>query len=278
MTAQSLSGQVLVITGAAGGLGSATAIECSARGGVVVLVDVDAAGLARVAATMPGECDTHELDVRDAEACDRVVEEILTTRRRIDIVWANAGVSDYGPIDLLPEGTWQRIIDINLIGAHNIVRAALPAVMESEGYVAFTCSWASFAHQPGHSAYAAAKAGLEAFANSLRLELSGTGVRVGSFHPGWIDTTLVTKKLDQPAFAALLRALPGPFGAVTHTDKIVPHFVRALENRSSRMVYPRAGRILLVLRSVLTTAPFTARSRAIAPEIRRLSKRDMTRS
>lgn len=278
MTASSLSGQVLVITGAAGGLGSATAFECSARGGVVVLADVDAAGLARVAATMPGECDTYELDVRDAEACNRMVEQILATRRRIDIVWANAGVSDYGPIDLLPEGTWQRIIDINLIGAHNIVRAALPAVMKAEGYVAFTCSWASFAHQPGHSAYAAAKAGLEAFANSLRLELSGTGVRVGSFHPGWIDTTLVTNKMSQPAFVALLQALPGPFGAVTHTDRIVPHFVRALENRSSRMIYPRAGRLLLALRAVLTTAPFTARSRAIAPEIRRLSARDMTRS
>ncbi|MDV7243453.1 MULTISPECIES: SDR family NAD(P)-dependent oxidoreductase [Rhodococcus] len=271
MSSSPLAGSVIVVTGAAGGIGSATAVECSRRGAVVVLLDVDAVGLARVAATMTGPCTTHVLDVRDADACERVVESILVERGAIDIVWANAGVSEYGPIDLLPDGAWKRIIDINLIGAHNIVRAALPAVLESGGYVAFTCSWASFAHQPGHAAYAAAKAGLEAFANSLRLELSGTGVRVGSFHPGWIDTALVTGKMAQPAFAALLDALPGPFGAVTPIEKIVPHFVRALEERSSRMVYPRSGRILLALRSFLPTRAFTARSRAAAPEIRRLA-------
>ena len=275
MNPSSLISSVIVITGGAGGLGSATAAECSARGAVVVLLDVDADALERAARGVPGDCDTHVLDVTDADACQRVVDRILVERGKIDVVWANAGVSLYGPVDLLPGGAWKRIIDVNLIGAHNIVRAALPAVISSQGYVAFTCSWASFAHQPGHSGYAAAKAGLEAFANSLRLELAGTGVGVGSFHPGWIDTAMVTGKMTQPAFAALLDALPGPFGTVTSVDRIVPHFVRALERRSSRMIYPRAGRVLLALRAVLTTAPFTARSRAAAPEIRRLAARDV---
>jgi NAD(P)-dependent dehydrogenase (short-subunit alcohol dehydrogenase family) len=273
-----LTGMVLVVTGAAGGIGSATARACSERGATVVLLDVDEGGLARTAQSLVGDCDTHVLDVRDADACRRVIDTVVADRGRIDIVWANAGVSEYGPVDLLPEGAWKRVVDINLIGAHNIVRAALPAVMASRGYVAFTCSWASFAHQPGHTAYAAAKAGLEAFADSLRLELSGTGVRVGSLHPGWIDTAMVTGKMERPAFAALLAALPGPFGAVTPLDDIVPHIVRSLERRSARMVYPRVGRVLLVLRAALPTRVFTARSRAAAPEIRRLATEDMTRS
>ncbi|MBY6682845.1 SDR family NAD(P)-dependent oxidoreductase [Rhodococcus sp. BP-149] len=274
----SLDGQVLVVTGAAGGIGSATARRCSDLGAIVVLLDVDEGGLTRTARSLTGPCDTHVLDVRDADACRRVIDTVVAERGRVDIVWANAGVSEYGPLDLLPDGAWKRMIDINLVGAHNIVRAALPAVLVSRGHIAFTCSWASFAHQPGHSGYAAAKAGLEAFANALRLELSGTGVRVGSLHPGWIDTSMVTGKMAQPAFAALLAALPGPFGAVSPVDDIVPHIVRALERRSSRMVYPRAGRVLLVLRAALPTAPFTARSRAAAPRIRALAARDVRRS
>lgn len=275
MHTSSLTDSVIVITGGAGGLGLATAVQCSARGAVVVLLDADADALARAACSVLGPCDTHVLDVADADACRQVVDRITAERRRIDVIWANAGVSQFGPVDLLPDGAWKRMIDVNLIGAHNVVRAALPAVMASHGYVAFTCSWASFANQPGHTAYSASKAGLEAFANSLRLELAGTGVRVGTFHPGWIDTAMVRGKISQPAFAALLAALPGPFGRVTPADDITPHFVRALERRPSRMVYPRAGRLLLAFRAVLNTAPFTARSRAVAPEIRRLSALDV---
>ena len=272
MRTSSLAGQVLVITGGAGGLGAAAAAMAAERGARVVLLDRDGDALARAASTIPADVATYVLDVTDRAACAEVVGEVIADHGRIDVVWANAGVSVFGPVDTLADGAWQRVIDVNLVGAHNIVRAALPAVLATRGYIAMTCSWASFAHQPGHSAYAAAKAGLEAFADSLRLELSGTGVDVGSFHPGWIDTTMVTGKLEsQPAFAALLRALPGPFGAVSTVEAITPHLVSAIERRASRMIYPRVGWALLVGRAVLQTSVFTHRSREVAPEIRRLS-------
>ncbi|OZC41649.1 hypothetical protein CH286_27175 [Rhodococcus sp. WWJCD1] len=267
-----LTGKVILITGGAGGLGSASAAMCAERGADVVLLDRDEEALARAAEAIRGRVDTYVLDVTDAAACAKVTAQIVAKYGRVDIVWANAGVSVFGPVDLLPDGAWKRVLDVNLVGAHNIVRAALPELLRSRGYIAMTCSWASFAHQPGHSAYSAAKAGLEAFANSLRLELSGTGVDVGSLHPGWIDTTMVTGKLKgQPAFAALLDALPGPFGSVATTASITPHLVDALERRAARMIYPRVGWALLFTRSALQTSLFTRRSRAIAPKIRRLS-------
>ncbi|KQS00572.1 hypothetical protein ASG12_06740 [Williamsia sp. Leaf354] len=272
MTAQPLPGQVVVITGGAGGLGVAAARVCAERGAVVVLLDRDADALARAESSIPGLGSTHVLDVTDRSACVRVIDEVVARHGRIDVVWANAGVSVFGPVDALADGEWQRVIDINLIGAHNIVRAGLRPILASRGYIAMTCSWASFAHQPGHSAYAAAKAGLEAFADSLRLELAGTGVAVGAFHPGWIDTAMVTGKLEQPAFAALLRALPAPFGTVSTVDAITPHLVSAIERRVSRMIYPRVGWALLAGRAVLQTSVFTRRSRTVAPEIRRLSE------
>ncbi|GAA1457010.1 SDR family NAD(P)-dependent oxidoreductase [Williamsia maris] len=272
MNPSPVAGQVLVITGGAGGLGAAAARMAAERGARVVLLDRDADALARAAADIPVDVGTYVLDVTDPAACTRVIDEVIADHGRIDVVWANAGVSVFGPVDSLADGDWQRVIDVNLVGAHNIVRAALPAVLSSRGYVAMTCSWASFAHQPGHSAYAAAKAGLEAFADSLRLELSGTGVDVGSFHPGWIDTAMVSGKLEtQPAFAALLGALPGPFGAVSTVDAITPHLVSAIERRASRMIYPRVGWGLLLARAALQTSVFTHRSRKVAPEIRRLS-------
>lgn len=272
----SLAGKVVVITGGGGGLGAASAALCAQRRAVVVLLDRDRDALAAAASGITGGVATHVLDVTDEAACARVVDQIVADHGGIDIVWANAGVSVFGPVDLLAAGAWKRVIDVNLVGAHNIVRAALPAVMRSRGYIAMTASWASFAHQPGHTAYAAAKAGLEAFADSLRLELAGTGVDVGSFHPGWIDTPMVTSKIkEQPAFSALLDALPGPFGSISTTEEIVPHLVRALERRSARMIYPRVGWALLIMRSALATSVFTRRSRAAAPEIRRRSAVDV---
>lgn len=272
----SLAGKVVVITGGGGGLGAASAALCAQRRAVVVLLDRDRDALAAAASGIKGGVATHVLDVTDEAACARVVDQIVADHGGIDIVWANAGVSVFGPVDLLAAGAWKRVIDVNLVGAQNIVRAALPAVMRSRGYIAMTASWASFAHQPGHTAYAAAKAGLEAFADSLRLELAGTGVDVGSFHPGWIDTPMVTSKIkEQPAFSALLDALPGPFGSISTTEEIVPHLVRALERRSARMIYPRVGWALLIMRSALATSVFTRRSRAAAPEIRRRSAVDV---
>ncbi|MGU3292687.1 SDR family NAD(P)-dependent oxidoreductase [Williamsia sp. M5A3_1d] len=274
MSRHSVAGQVVVITGGAGGLGVAAARGLASRGAVVALLDRDADALERAAASIGGKVSTHVLDVTDPQACARVIAEVVDEHGRIDVLWANAGVSVFGPVDSLADGEWQRVIDVNLIGAHNIVRAGLRPILETRGYIAMTCSWASFAHQPAHSAYAAAKAGLEAFADSLRLELSGTGVSVGSFHPGWIDTAMVTGKLEtQPAFAALLEALPGPFGAVSTVDAITPHLVSAIERRASRMIYPRVGWALLLGRAALQTSVFTRRSRAVAPEIRRLHAR-----
>ncbi|MGW5455777.1 SDR family NAD(P)-dependent oxidoreductase [Nocardia sp. NPDC003979] len=274
MTA-TLADRVILITGGCGGIGAATATQLAAAGARVIVTDIEEEAVARVAAEIGPHATGMMLDVTDPARCQEVVEAVIATHGRLDVVWSNAGVSSFGPLDLVEYAEWARVIDINLTGARNIVAAALPAVVAVGGYVGLTCSWASFAHQPGHTAYASSKAGLEAMGNALRIELAGTGARVGTFHPGWIDTALVSTKIaQQSAVRALLDALPGPFGSVVPLEGLVPAIVHAIERRSTRLVYPRAGRLLVVLRPLLPTRLFTMRSRSVAPIIRQKFQQD----
>jgi len=268
---KSLDGQVILITGAAGGIGAATARKLAAKGARPVLTDLDAAALERVAVTMEPVPLTVQVDVTDPASCAAAVEATLHRHGRIDAVWANAGISAFGPLDLLDDASWRRVVEVNLIGAYNIIRAALPAVVDQRGYISMTASWASFAHSPGHSAYSASKAGLEALANSLRSELAHTGTKVGIFHPGWIDTPMVAGKRDHnAAFNAMFDSLPAPLRTLSAPEEIADHLVVAFERRSPKVIYPKLGWALHILRSLLPTRLVTTGARRVAPEVRRL--------
>ena len=261
--------QVIFITGAGGGMGGATAIELAQRGAYVVLGDLDDAAVATTAAQCDGRALAVHLDVTDPSSCDAAVAAALEKHGRIDAVWANAGISAYGPVDLLPDRTWQKVIDVNLLGAYRIIRAALPHVVASRGYIAVTGSWSNFSQQPGHSAYSASKAGIEALANAVRNEVSADGVRVGVFHPGWIETAMVREHLESdPAFTLMFESTAPPFDKTVTIEEIVPHFVRAFERRSDRMIFPKRGWVLHALRPIMQTSFFTGASRRLAPAIR----------
>lgn len=271
MKRNTLAGKIILITGAAGGIGRSTTAHLIARGAVPVLADLDAQGLEQVSAELGGGHLTVVVDVTDPASCAAAVETTIRHHGRIDILWANAGISAYGPLDLMDGDVWRRVVEVNLLGSYNIVKSALPSIIEQRGYIALTASWASFAHSPGHSAYAASKAGMEAYANCLRSELASTGVQVGVFHPGWVDTALVTDKRDnQAAFRTLLDSLPGPLQALTPVGDVAVVLAAAIDQRSAKVIYPRLGWLLHSLRALLPTNTVTARARKAAPEIRRL--------
>lgn len=277
MTTPSLDGQVVLVSGAAGGIGAATARVLVDRGARVVLADLDAQALVTLGEELGDRADPVTLDVTDPAACADVVAEVLDRHGRLDVVWSNAGVSAFGPVEVMPSETWRGVLEVNLVGAYNLVRAALPAVIEHRGYVALTASWASFAHSPGHSAYAASKAGLEAFADSLRSEVAHQGVRVGVFHPGWIATPMVLDKVDaNPAFNALLRSLPAPLRDVTPVDELAGVLAAAVATRAEKVIYPRRGWLLHAGRALLSTRLLSAGGRRVAPEVRRLSEGRVT--
>ncbi|MCW2867832.1 MAG: family NAD(P)-dependent oxidoreductase, partial [Marmoricola sp.] len=138
-----LRDQVVLVSGAAGGIGAATARRLLDRGARVVLADRDAEALDAVVAGLGSGASGVVLDVTDPEACDRAVASVLRDHGRLDVVWANAGTSAFGPVETLPAEEWRQVVATNLVGAYNLLHAALPAVIEHRGYLAATASWAS---------------------------------------------------------------------------------------------------------------------------------------
>jgi NAD(P)-dependent dehydrogenase (short-subunit alcohol dehydrogenase family) len=263
----SLQGQVVLVTGAASGIGAATALELLQRGALPVLVDCDAEPLERMAERC-GPGTLHWVaDVTDLAAMEHAVAQTLAYHGRLDAVFANAGVAAFGPLAHIDPQAWKRCFEVNVFGVFNTVRAALPAVMQARGYVLINASVSSFAHPPVMSAYAASKSAVEAMGNSWRIELASHGVHVGVVHAGWVRTPLVTEGALHPGFVRLRATMPGPMNTETSPDDAARAIVDGMARRKSRIFIPGWLRLLYALRALLHL-PFAERElRRAAPEI-----------
>jgi NAD(P)-dependent dehydrogenase (short-subunit alcohol dehydrogenase family) len=271
MAGWSLSGKVFLITGAARGIGAATAQELAHRGARPVLADLDAEALAHVREAISPAPLAIELDVTDPDGCRAAVERVLDEHGRLDAVWANAGVASFGPMQLTDPAAWRRTVEVNLLGAYYTVHAALPAVIAQRGYVAVTASMASLAHPPAMSAYAATKAGVEAMCNALRVEVAHLGVDVSTIHPTWIDTDLVRESQDSlRSYQRLREAMRPPFSRTHPVERAVRDIVAGFERRRRRIWSPRVMQVAHAMRPALTTRAFERDWRTAAPEISRL--------
>lgn len=282
LSPSAMKDQVVLITGGAGGIASAVAVRLARAGAKIVLADSSPIALREKAGVLLGAFPGSEavitkdrlrtvvLDVTVPEGCADAADFAVREFGRLDVVWANAGIAPFEFMDMMDEDKWRDVININLIGAYNTVKGALPHIIKSKGYVAITSSWAAMAHSPGHSAYAASKAGVEAMANSLRGEVKEFGVKVGVFHPGWVGTRMVTDlQKEGSAYNLYLDSLPGPLGDVTTVDEIADVLSAALANRSTRVVHPKPGWFLYAMRSWLPTWPFNAAPLKAAPQMRK---------
>jgi NAD(P)-dependent dehydrogenase (short-subunit alcohol dehydrogenase family) len=276
MTGWKLSEKVVLITGGARGIGAATARELARRGARTVLADLDGAALEHTAKTISPAPLTIELDVTDPAQCEAAAQRTVNEHGRLDIVWANAGIATFGPLQLTSASAWTRTVEVNLLGAYYTVRAALPAIIDQRGYVAVTCSLASFAHPPGMSAYAASKAGVEAMCNSLRSEVAHLGVEVASVHPTWIDTDMVREGDEtQRAFRLLREAMRPPFKRAYPLERAVPDIVDGFEQRRRRICTPWFVQLAHLLRPTLTSRAFERNLVAVAPEITRFFQKEI---
>ncbi len=235
-----LKGKVVLITGAARGIGAETARALAKRDARLILTDLDAGALSALAAELGEErAVSVACDVCDLASMQTAVEAGVERFGGLDLVLANAGIASYGSVLAVDPATFKRVLDVNVLGVFHTVRAALPALIARDGYILIVSSLAAFAPAPGLAAYNASKAGVEHFASALRLEVAHEGVEVGVAHMSWIDTPLVRDaKDDLASFREMLRVLPPPLGKTTSVDACVRAFVKGLAHRRRRVYVP----------------------------------------
>jgi NAD(P)-dependent dehydrogenase (short-subunit alcohol dehydrogenase family) len=250
-----LENKVVLITGAARGIGAETARRAVARGARVALVGMEPERLRALADELGERAAWFEADVTDQEQMDGAVAGTVAAFGGIDIVLANAGVGNTGTVAISPPEVLVRTLDVNVNGVVRTVSAALPYVTERRGYVMVVSSTAAFTMAPGMAAYAASKAAVEQFANCLRLELAHKGVKVGSVHPGWIDTDLVRdQRRDLKTFDEAFEKFPWPMNATTSVEECADAIVHGMERRRRRVYVPRAIALVQALRTLTTGA------------------------
>ena len=262
----SLDGRTVLITGAARGIGAESARRLGARGARVALVGLEPEELERVAGEIGGNAAWFEADVTDEDALQAAIDGTLERFGTIDSVVANAGIAPVGTVRSIDPAAFERTIEINLLGVWRTVRACLPHVIERQGYVLVVASVAAAVHGPGMASYAAAKAGAEAFADSLRLEVRHLGVDVGVGYFSWIATEMVAGADDHPAFGWARAELPGPFGKTYPVSKASDAVADGIARRRRWVMVPGWVRAILLLRG-LAFPLFERTGRQHAPEM-----------
>jgi len=188
---EQLRGRMALVTGAASGIGKATAAALAARGARLLLVDRDAEGLERAGASI-AHSHTLSCDVSDQRALERLAARVLGEHGVPDVVVNNAGIAVAGSfLDTTPED-WQRIVDINLMGVVHGCRLFGRAMIDrgQGGQLVNTASAAAFAPAKDLAAYATTKAGVLMLSECLRAELHPHGIGVTAVCPGFIATNI----------------------------------------------------------------------------------------
>lgn len=187
-----ITDKVALITGGSKGIGLGIA-EILLEAGLKVAVTSRSAEVAQATADQlntryPGKALGIASDVRDLAAEQKAVEQVVAHFGQLDVLVANAGLGHFAPIqDLTPE-QWQSTIDTNLTGVFHSVKAAIPALKDSEGYIITIASLAGTNFFPTASAYNASKFGLVGFTQAIMLDLRHEGIKVSTIMPGSVAT------------------------------------------------------------------------------------------
>jgi len=181
---------VVLITGAAGGIGSAVARRFSASGWQLLLTDVDADALRQLGEGLPGAA-WRALDLRTREQCVALVDWALATQGHLDGLINAVGIWREGPTEDTREDDFDLVFDVNVKSVYFTAAAAIGALRQSAGFIINLCSDAGVQGNTGAALYSASKGAVALFTKALALELAPSGVRVNAVCPGDVMTPML---------------------------------------------------------------------------------------
>ncbi len=191
------AGRRVLVTGAASGIGRATALRLARAGAELYLIDVNAEGLARTVAeawAAGAEVTEHRaLDVADYDAVAGFAADVHTRHQPMDVVMNIAGISAWGTVDRLSHQQWRSMVEVNLMGPIHVIETFVPPMVAAGrgGHLVNVSSAAGLVALPWHAAYSASKFGLRGLSEVLRFDLARHGIAVSVVVPGAVDTELV---------------------------------------------------------------------------------------
>jgi 3-oxoacyl-[acyl-carrier protein] reductase len=220
-----MSGRAILVTGASRGIGSSVARAFAALGERVAVHHRDSADLAAsVLAGLPGSGHVIvQADLADADAVRRMVDAASDQLGGLDVLVNNAGVFIAHPITEMSyaqwQQAWQATVAVNLVGAANVTWCAVRHMIAGGGgRIVNVSSRGAFRGEPGQPAYGASKAGLNAFGQSLAIDLAPHGIAVATVAPGFVETDMANAYLKAPR-GDEIRA-QSPFQRVARADEI----------------------------------------------------------
>jgi 3alpha(or 20beta)-hydroxysteroid dehydrogenase len=198
MSALRLEEKVAIITGSAGGIGTAAARRLSEEGALLVLTDADEDGAQRLADELGNRAVSQKHDVTSEADWQAVISAALQTHGRIDVLLNNAGVFLAAPLTETSLDDFRRVIDVNVVGVFLGMRS-VAAAMEAQraGSIINVSSVAGLTGSPYLTAYGASKWAVRGMTKGVAKELAQFGVRVNSLHPGQIDTEMNSRQREK---------------------------------------------------------------------------------
>jgi NAD(P)-dependent dehydrogenase (short-subunit alcohol dehydrogenase family) len=246
-----VNGRTVFITGAARGIGKATAERLYAKGANVALVGLEPERLEQNAAQLGDRAVSFEVDVTDLDALQRAVKATVARFGAIDVAIANAGIAFTGPLATAPVEQVERTLAVNLLGVWRTDRAVIEQIQQRRGYLLNISSMTAILHGAMLGPYTTAKAGVEALSDALRMESAPSGAVVGCAYFGFLETDLVRAAFAEPSAEAITGSMPGFIRNPAPLHKAIDAIERGIERRSARVWAPRWLGPMLTLRGIL---------------------------
>ena len=239
------SQQVIIITGASAGIGKALAYRLAPQSPKLVLVARDRTRLEKVAETCERLGATTLVlptDVADPQDCADMVQCVISTFSRIDVLVNNAGMSMWSTVEDVQDVTrFQRIMEVNLLGSVYCTKFALLYLKLTQGRIVAISSVASLTGVPAHAVYCASKHAMNGFFESLRIELEGTGVSVTIVAPDFVQSEIHARSLG--ADGKPLGRLLQDHGSFLSAEACAEIIVRAMDGRKRFVVTSVRGKV-----------------------------------